>query len=127
MVSDDGAVVVTTHEGRYRFSYKGHPSETRLWPQGICTDGLSNILVCDKNTNTVKMLDRDGRFLSYLLIRPSGIFSPVSQGYDAITHRLLVGSSVDYKVCIYRYITREIGLFGKYTFSLFINNENLNI
>lgn len=127
VVSDDGAVVVTTHEGRYRFSYKGHPSETRLWPQGICTDGLSNILVCDKNTNTVQMLDRDGRFLSYLLIRPSGIFSPVSLGYDAITHRLLVGSSVDYKVCIYRYITREIGLFGKYTFSLFINNENLNI
>lgn len=127
VVSDDGAIVVTTHEGRYRFTYKGHPSETRLWPQGICTDALSHILMCDKNTNTVQMLDRDGQFLTNLLIRPSGIFSPVSLCYDAITHRLLVGSSVDYKVCIYRYITREIGFFGKYTFSLFINNKNLYI
>lgn len=127
VVSDDGAIVVTTHEGRYRFTYKGHSSETRLWPQGICTDALSHILMCDKNTNTVQMLDRDGQFLTNLLIRPSGIFSPVSLCYDALTHRLLVGSSVDYKVCIYRYITREIGFFGKYTFSLFINNKNLYI
>lgn len=127
VVSDNVAIVVTEREGGHRFSYTGHLSETIFWPEGICTDALSHILVCDKNTNTVQMLDRDGQFLSCLLIRPSGIFSPVSLCYDATTHRPLVGSSLNYKVCIYRYITREIGLFGKYTFSLFINTKKLYI
>lgn len=92
VVSDSSAIVVTDREGIHRFSYRGPPLETLFWPQGVCTDALSHILVCDRNTNTVHMLDRDGQFLSYLLIRPSGIFSPVSLCYDAITHRLLVGS-----------------------------------
>lgn len=36
-----GAVVVTDHGGRHRFTYQ------ELDPGGICTDSLSNILVCD--------------------------------------------------------------------------------
>ncbi|XP_065931750.1 uncharacterized protein [Magallana gigas] len=105
-----GAVVVTELGGRHRFSYTRHPSGSVLEPRGICTDALSHILVCDDRTNTVQMLDRDGQFLSHLLIRPSGIFTPHSLSYDVNTHRLWVGSPSNNTVVIYRYITRQDAL-----------------
>nr|XP_034319905.1 uncharacterized protein LOC117687457 isoform X2 [Crassostrea gigas] len=110
VVSDSSAVVVTERGGRHRFSYRGHPSGSGLEPSGICTDALSHILVCDGETQTVQMLDRDGQFLSHLLIRPSGIFSPCSLSYDVNTHRLWVGSRDNKTVVIYRYITRQDAL-----------------
>ncbi|XP_052693964.1 uncharacterized protein LOC128172218 [Crassostrea angulata] len=108
--NESGAVVLTERGGRHRFSYKGHPSGSGLDPRGICTDPLSHILVCDGNTKTVQMLDEDGQFLSHLLIRPSGIFSPRSLSYDVNTHRLWVGSVDNNTVVIYRYITRQDAL-----------------
>ncbi|XP_065930765.1 uncharacterized protein [Magallana gigas] len=110
-----GAVVVTERGGRHRFSYTGHLSGSVLWPHGICTDPLSHILVCDGTTQTVQMLDMDGQFLSHLLIRPSGIFSPWSLSYDVNTHRLWVGSRYNNTVVIYRYITRQDALTGEHT------------
>nr|XP_034320657.1 uncharacterized protein LOC105323903 [Crassostrea gigas]XP_034320658.1 uncharacterized protein LOC105323903 [Crassostrea gigas]XP_034320660.1 uncharacterized protein LOC105323903 [Crassostrea gigas] len=110
-----GAVVVTERGGRHRFSYTGHPSGSGLVPCGICTDPLSHILVCDDPTNTVQMIDRDGQFLSHLLIRPSRIFSPCSLSYDVNTHRLWVGSRYNNTVVIYRYITRQDALTDEHT------------
>ncbi|XP_052679274.1 uncharacterized protein LOC128160049 [Crassostrea angulata] len=109
-ISISGAVVVTERGGRHRFSYTGPPSGSGLDPCGICTDVLSHILVCDDTTDTVQMLDRNGQFLSHLLIRPSGIFSPRSLSYDVNTHRLWVGSDDKNTVVIYRYITRQDAL-----------------
>ncbi|XP_065931668.1 uncharacterized protein [Magallana gigas] len=105
--SEFDAVVVTERGGRHRFSYTGHPSGSGLQPCGICTDALSHILVCDGETDSVHMLDRDGQFLSHLLIRPSGIFSPRSLSYDVNTHCLWVGSPSNKTVVVYRYITRQ--------------------
>lgn len=107
-----GAVVVTDHEGKYRFSYTGTQLGQTLSPRGICTDALSNILVCDASTFNVHMIDRNGKFLKKLLTRPSGIFKPQSLCYDFKTHRILVGSSDNNKVCVYRYITRQQNLTG---------------
>eukprot|EP00105_Crassostrea_gigas_P040688 XP_019924836.1 PREDICTED: uncharacterized protein LOC105333183 [Crassostrea gigas] len=115
VVSDDDAVVVTERGGRHRFSYTGHPSGSGLRPREICTDPLSHILVCDVITETVQMIDRDGQFLSHLLIRPSGIFRPCSLSYDVNTHRLWVGSLVNNTVVIYRYITRQDALTDEHT------------
>ncbi|XP_065929645.1 uncharacterized protein [Magallana gigas] len=110
VVVSDGAVVVTERGGRHRFSYTGHPSGSRLWPRGICTDALSHILVCDGNTKTVQMLDKDGQFLSHLLTKSQEMDEPHSLNYDVNTHRLWVGSRWDNKVCVYRYITRQDAL-----------------
>uniref|UniRef100_K1QXS1 Tripartite motif-containing protein 3 n=1 Tax=Magallana gigas TaxID=29159 RepID=K1QXS1_MAGGI len=119
VVSDSySAVVVTERGGRHRFSYTGHPSGSRLLPRGICTDPLSHILVCDGETETVQMLDSDGQFLSHLLIRPSGIFTPYSLSYDVNTHCLWVGSNSlwdNNTVVIYRYITRQDALTDEHT------------
>ena len=62
------ALVVTTQTGVRRFSYKGPPpSESGLFPHGVCTDALSHILVCDPASHTVHMLSQDGEFLKYLM------------------------------------------------------------
>lgn len=108
-----GAVVVTDCGGRHRFSYTGYPTGSGLQPGGICTDVLSHILVCDVLTQTVQMLDRDGHFLSHLLIRPPGILSPFSLSYDVSTDRLFVGSQYNNRVNVYSYISRKLTLAGK--------------
>ena len=111
VVSDWGlrAVVVTSREGVHRFSYVGPPLRPRIDPGGICTDLQSHILVCDGITKTIQMIDRDGQFLSYLLILQN---KPASLSYDYNTHLLLVGS-VDNKLSIYQYINRHLDLIGK--------------
>lgn len=112
VVSGPGAVVVTQNGGRHRFSYTGHPSGSAFLPQGLCTDALSHILVCETNTHTVQLIDEHGNFLSHLLIRPSGIFHPYNLGYDAKTHRLWVTSFN--KIHVYRYLTKQDILAGKF-------------
>lgn len=48
VVSDCRNVVeVTTFRGIHRFSHTGHPSGTSLESQGLCTDPMSHILVCE--------------------------------------------------------------------------------
>ncbi|XP_056007497.1 E3 ubiquitin-protein ligase TRIM71-like [Ostrea edulis] len=104
-----GAVVVTERGGRHRLSYTEPPSGSSLVPLGICTDALSHILVCDLNTHTVQMIDKDGHFLSLLLI-PHGINYPYSLNYDDKTHLLWVGSWDTNTVSVYRYLQRRYSL-----------------
>lgn len=92
VVSDLGreAIVVTSREGRYRFTYTGPVlSGSELKPRAICTDVLSHILVCDEHTHTVHILDKNGQFLKYLLTEQSPSIYCLS--YDSLTHRLWVG------------------------------------
>lgn len=111
--TSSGAVIVSESGGEHRFSYRGHPSGKGLLPTGICTDVLSHILVCDDKNKTVHMLDRNGLFLSYLLIESEDVEEPHSLCYDFNTHRIFVGSGISNKVCVYRYITRHGSEIGK--------------
>ncbi|XP_062578317.1 tripartite motif-containing protein 3-like [Saccostrea cucullata] len=64
IVSDyNHAVVVTDRDGKYRFSYTGHPLGSRIRPLGICTDKQSHILVGDFITRSVHIVDENGHFL----------------------------------------------------------------
>ncbi|XP_061193745.1 uncharacterized protein LOC133201975 [Saccostrea echinata] len=112
IVSDLDRVVVTDRGGSHRFSYTGHPSGSGLLPHGICTDALSHILVCDYNTQSVQMLDRDGHFLSQIQTSPHGIDTPRGLSYDDNTHLLWVGSRYNNTVNIYRVVDRD-SLTGK--------------
>ena len=113
VVSDSGkhAVVVTDNVGNLRYSYTGHPSSSRLLPKGICTDPLSNILVCVENE--VQIIDRDGQFLSCLLTNPTEISEPQCLNYDVNCHLLWVGSAQNNIISTYKYVTRHPVLFGK--------------
>ncbi|XP_022337720.2 uncharacterized protein LOC111133540 [Crassostrea virginica] len=68
------AVVVVNKSGQHRFSYRGQGSKFLPW--GICTDVLGHILVCDYVSESVHLLDQDGRFLFIILSTQQGIKSP---------------------------------------------------
>ena len=115
-----GAVIVTSGEGIYRFSYTGPPtSGSGLEPRGICTDALSHILVCDLTSGTVQLLSKDGEFLKYLLTSPSqglDYYAPYSLSYDFYTHCLWVGSGMlmsHRTLSVYRHINRHPAILGK--------------
>ncbi|XP_062576856.1 uncharacterized protein LOC134238751 [Saccostrea cucullata] len=99
-----GAVVVTDRRGRHRFSYTRTPSGSRLRPWGICTDALSHILLCDGNTNTVHIIDKDGNYLTQLDTVQHRIDWPSCLSYDDITRSVWVGSYRHNTVKIYRLI-----------------------
>lgn len=112
VVSDTGRLVVTDRGGRLRFSYTGPPSGSQFFPRGVCTDTLSHILVCDDNTNTVQMVNKDGQFLMILLTEAhNGMNTPLSLCFDNDAHLLWVGSS-DSTVSVYRYINQQFSLTG---------------
>ncbi|XP_062618134.1 uncharacterized protein LOC134279733 [Saccostrea cucullata] len=97
------AVVVTDSRGRHRFSYRGPPSGSGLRPLGICTDALSHILLCDVNTHTVRIIDKDGNYLTQLGREQHGINTPWGLSYDWDTQLLWIGS-YNNTVNIYRLI-----------------------
>ncbi|XP_061186885.1 uncharacterized protein LOC133195014 [Saccostrea echinata] len=102
-------VVVTECGGRYRFSYSGY--QQGLFPFAICTDPLSNILVCDLNSNKVQMIDKDGNFLSQILTNHQLQDKPRALSYDSKNTFLWVGF-LKKRVSVYRYIERRDCLTG---------------
>ncbi|XP_062605174.1 uncharacterized protein LOC134266966 isoform X2 [Saccostrea cucullata] len=103
-------VVVTDSRGRHRFSYTGPPSGSGLRPRGICTDALSHILLCDYNTHTVHIIDKDGNYLTEIVTVQYGIDRPYSLSYDDNTRSVWVGSYRHNTVNIYRLIYGEDNL-----------------
>lgn len=107
VVSDGNAVVVTEYGGKHRFSYTGHLTGSAFEPSGICSDALSHILVCDIGTKSIHLIDEDGQFLSYLLVKPEGLLDyPKCLCYDVNNHLLWV-ESLQNDICVYRYKTEQ--------------------
>ncbi|XP_052679186.1 E3 ubiquitin-protein ligase TRIM71-like [Crassostrea angulata] len=102
-VSDFGkqAVVVVNKSNQHRFSYTGQGS--RFNPYGICTDVLGHILVCDDNSLTVHLQDKDGQFLSLLLTPQQGVKYPRSVCVDD-ENNLWVGQDITNTVTVYKYL-----------------------
>lgn len=111
---DSGSIVVTEREGRHRFSYRGHISEQTLKPKGICTDPLSNILVCDQNM-LVHIIDKDGQFLIYIKTKAE----PCTLAFDLTSYILWVGNSKKGILDNIQYLSRQGKL--KFIFILLFN------
>lgn len=99
-------VVVTDRGGKHRFSFIRQSPGKNFMPQGICTDALSNILLCAVDNNAVMMLDKDGQFLGNILNIAPKRFLPASLCYDLKTHRVWVGSVTNI-VIVNKYIDRQ--------------------
>ncbi|XP_065938566.1 E3 ubiquitin-protein ligase TRIM71 [Magallana gigas] len=95
------AVVVVDKSGQHRFSYTGQGS--RFNPNGICTDVLGHILVCDGISFTVHLLDQDGQFLSLLLTKQQEVKYPCSVCVDD-ENNLWVGQRYTNTVRVYKYL-----------------------
>lgn len=112
VVSDLNAVVVTDHGGKYLFTYTGHPPGSGLKPRDICTDTNSHILVCDRRTSSIEIIDKEGQFLKHLLEDRVNI--PHSLCYDVNNHNLWVGYENTNEMCVYRYNLQKAALDGKF-------------
>ncbi|XP_078310172.1 uncharacterized protein LOC111136995 isoform X1 [Crassostrea virginica] len=95
------AVVVVNKSGQHRFSYTGQGSGFR--PYGICTDVLGHILVCDRVSETVHLLDQDGGSLSIILSPQQGITFPRGVCMDD-ENNLYVGQHNTNTVTVYKYL-----------------------
>jgi streptogramin lyase len=101
-VSDKNKAVMAVNKlGKHRFYYTGQTS--KFCPYKICTDVLGHILVCDFQSETVHLLDEDGRFLSLLLTKRHGLYSPRSLCVDD-EGSLYVGQYKSNTVTVYRYL-----------------------
>nr|XP_022321677.1 uncharacterized protein LOC111123562 [Crassostrea virginica] len=69
IVSDPtkGVLVVTDAGGKHRFNYQGRSEDSEFEPNGICTDSQAHIMVADLITSSVQVLDKNGKFLFFLL------------------------------------------------------------
>lgn len=107
VVSDPiyGGVVVTDRGGNRSFFYTGH--STKFCPRGICTDALSNILVCNTFEHKIEILNKEGKFLLDLLTEEYGIRLPFSLGYNVCSHEFFVGSKENNVVSVFRFLTRQ--------------------
>lgn len=121
LVSDKelGALIVADSGGIHRFSYTGRSTKSKFSPCGICTDAYSQILVCDSHSQSVHLLDEDGKFISQwncLKFKKSErilTITPVSPSYDSNSHLLWAGSQSENTVSVFRYISRHHHLTGK--------------
>jgi sugar lactone lactonase YvrE len=106
---DKGAVVVVDKSGRHRFDYTGrHSKDTgglyHFFPQGICSDALGHVLVCDYYNHSVHLLDQDGQLLSLLLTRKQhGIRFPVALCVGD-HHNLYLGQDESNRINVYKYL-----------------------
>ena len=111
VISDYIAVVVTDCCGNHRFSYKGHLSDEideTFQIYAVCTDKLSNILLCNWSNDAVQIIDKNGKFLRNILTKEHGIFRPVSMSYDVTTHRVWINSGWDKTIHVYKLIERNL-------------------
>jgi hypothetical protein len=106
-VSDSiaGQVVVVTRSGQYRFSYPGGHSSVGFYPNGICTDTLGHIIVCNNAfewSAIVHLLSEDGQLLRSLDADQDQ--SAVSTVCVDDQHNLWVGRQNSDFVSVYRYL-----------------------
>ena len=95
-----GNVCVFYEDGGLKFIYRGHGQE--ISPLGICCDSLCNIIFGSYllNTNSVHIIDSEGKFLKFLFTNETCVPSPSSM---ALYKDVLWVGSASGEVRVYRY------------------------
>lgn len=96
------AVVVVSKSGRHKFSYQGSSQRT-FSPNGICTDDLGHLLICDGASNTVHIVDENGSFIALLINEEFGLKNPCGLCLDE-ENNLLVGQWDKKTISVFKYL-----------------------
>ena len=76
-ISDTDKVTALNKDYKVWYEYTGQNDGTSSFsPRGLCTDNAGHVLIADRNNNRVDILDKDGKFLQYLLTRKPGLWRP---------------------------------------------------
>ena len=78
-----GKVLALGKDFKVRNEYTGQGDKRFFQPCGLCTDNIGNVLITDPHNNSVHILDKDGKFLQYLLTRDQGLERPRSIDVDS--------------------------------------------
>lgn len=67
-----GRLCVLNEDGCFRFIYEGKSGKKDFKFNGVCCDMESYILVVDSVSYVIYILDQDGKFFCYLIIKKEG-------------------------------------------------------
>ena len=80
-IYSSGKIIALNTSYHLKYEYTGQ-GNTVIDPMDLCTDSAGHVLITYHHNHTVDILDRDGRFLQYLLTREQGLGEPVSINVD---------------------------------------------
>lgn len=110
VVSDHtkNAVVAVDHRKKPRFCYTGTSSNSEFWPRGISVDALMNIIICDYNTDTVQLIDKNGHFLRMLLTEKDKLDEPSCLTCVGEDQFLWVGCRGSRRISAFSYLHKPV-------------------
>ena len=102
IVCDESSKKVVALDATYhlRYEYKGQ-GNINFYPMDLCTDSAGRVLITDYDNNRVHILDRDRRFLQYILTGKQGLWGPVNIDADSEGNTWIVEKSGKVKVAKY--------------------------
>ncbi|KAJ8310990.1 hypothetical protein KUTeg_011435 [Tegillarca granosa] len=106
VTDNDCKVVAINKQGQKKFIYQaeGRQLKQSFLPHYLVTDKHGHIMISDFNNSVLHVLDRDGKFIQYLITPQHGCDRPI--GMDLDNHgRLWVGNSGKKKIDIIKYLT----------------------
>lgn len=111
-------IVVIMSGGIYCFLYIGYLKGLVFVLYGICIDLLLYIFVCDFRKNIIYIINKDGKFLLFLLMKLEDVNMLKSLSYDVNKYCFWVGCGGNNKVCVYDYMIRKEVFFGEFVWFL---------
>ena len=76
-------VLALDKDYRVRYEYTGQSDKGSFYPRGLCTDNAGHVLLTDWSNNRVHILDKEGKFLQYLLTGQKGLLEPYDIDVDS--------------------------------------------
>ena len=89
-VSDRDKRTVTCMTMNNQVEYEYADKEMK-WPRGLYCDGGNNLLVCDRDSDTIQVISAEGEKRCDLVSSRDGIKKPISISYRQSDDTLIVG------------------------------------
>ena len=98
-----GKVIALDMNYTFRYEFTGHGDDSEIFsPYGLCTDNSGRVFITDCMNDKVHILDKNGRFLQYLLTSAQGLRKPYNIDVDNAGNVWI--ANLNGRVTVYRYL-----------------------